>query len=64
MKTTMKTTGIEVPIKLKHVPLSNLAKFTTVVSAPTDLIGLSYSLGSDGADNSKFQLTTNTMDAR
>jgi hypothetical protein len=64
MTTTMTTTGIEIPIKLKHVPLSNLAKFTTVVSPMTDLGDLSYSLGSDGADNSKFQLTTNTTDAR
>ena len=60
----MTTTGTGIPTKLKHLPLSNLAKFTTVVSAPTQLADLSYSLVSDVGDNSKFQLTTNTSDAR
>ena len=60
----MTSTGIEIPVKLKHLPLSNLAKFTTVFSAPTELADLSYSLSSDGGDNSKFQLTTSTTDAR
>jgi hypothetical protein len=60
----METTGIEIPIKLKRLPLSNLAKFTTVVSPPSQLVDLSYSLSIDSGDNSKFVLTTNTSDAR
>jgi hypothetical protein len=60
----MTTTGIEIRFKLKDLPWSNLAKFTTVVSHPTELVDLSYSLSSDSGDNSKFQLTTNTTDAR
>ena len=49
-------------MKGKGSPLLNVAKFKTVVSPPTDLADLSYSLGSDGADSSKFLLTTNTTE--
>ena len=59
----MTSTHTEISTKLRHLLLSNLAKFTTVVSAPTELADLSYSLVSDVGDNSKFLVTTNTSDA-
>ena len=59
----MESTGTEIPVKLKGFPLSNVAKFITVVSPPTDRADLSYSLESGNGESSKFLVTTNTTHA-
>lgn len=60
---TMESTGIEIPVKGKGSPLSNVARFRTVVSDLTELAHLSYSLESASSDFSKFLLITNTNNA-
>ena len=63
-ETTMESTGTEIPVKAKGLPLWNVAKFKTVVSAPVGLADLSYSLESASGDSDKFELTTATTNAR